>query len=97
MIQKWAARINRYNIPVYVHSLSPVPNGIRNLTEDTANHEAVRAAFNRALIIKGILKKYGIAKDQLVIKTSAQKNMLPENKRPNNQFKDIIIITIHRD
>lgn len=92
MIQKWAKRIRRYNVPIYIHSLSSIPNGIRNLTDDTANHEAIRTALNRGLIIKSLLERHGIAKNQLIIKTVPPKNM-----QPGNKLKDMIIITTHRD
>lgn len=71
VIQEWASQITKYDIPVYIHSFASAPTGIRNLTADTARHEAIRIAFNRGLLAKNLLEQSGVHKKRLILKSSA--------------------------
>ncbi|MBL4801864.1 MAG: hypothetical protein JKY45_08210 [Emcibacter sp.] len=68
MIRQWATQITKHNIPVYIHSFASSPTGIRNMSIDTAHHEAIRIAFNRGLLTKNFLEQSGINPDRLIIK-----------------------------
>jgi len=91
MISQWAEKIVKYNIPVYIHSSASPPSGIRNMSEDIARHEAIRLAFNRALIAKTLLESNGISENRLMVNI---RDPAPEKRK--NQFPDILIITHHQ-
>lgn len=78
LIQSWADKILstskslKYDIPIFIHSSAGFPTGIRDLTPDTAQHEAIRVAFNRGLLAQNLLEQTGIKKNRLILKAQAK-------------------------
>lgn len=88
MIRQWAKKVAKFNIQVYIHSYATAPTGIRNLTPETARHEAIRIAFNRGLMAKNFLEQNGISQNRLILKSIG-----PQQGHEN----DSITITSRRD
>lgn len=87
-IGHWARKVLSYDIPVYIHSFASTPTGIRNMSSDVAQHESLRIAFNRGLLVKQHLEQSGIPQQRLILKAIA-----PDAAH----FDDGIIITTRRE
>ncbi|PHZ86197.1 hypothetical protein [Paremcibacter congregatus] len=79
-IEQWAQQIKKYDIPVYIHSFSTLPTGVRDQTANDAHQEAVRIAFNRGLITKNLLEQMGIHKQRLILKAMGPDNVAYEDR-----------------
>lgn len=96
MILRWTQKVKKYNTPIFVNSYASEPTGLRDLTQGTARHEALRIAINRGLRAKNFLENCGIDQSRLILRAPGPEQPNPE-ANTSSKINDGITITTRRD
>lgn len=67
ILAKWIERVKKSNVPIHVYSYATPPIARRDMTEKSAQHMAMRKAFNRALDAKNALQNGGISEKLIAL------------------------------
>ena len=66
-LKKWLAAVKKSDVPIHVYSYATPPMGRMDMTEKSAQHMAIRKAFNRALDAKNAIESEGVSTNLIAL------------------------------
>ena len=66
-IKKWLAQVKKSEVPIHVYSYATAPMSRMDMTDKSAQHMAIRKAFNRALGAKNALENEGVSEKMIAL------------------------------
>lgn len=68
-LNEWIEKVKKSDVPIHVYSYATPPMSRMDMTEKSAQHMAIRKAFNRALDAKNALQNGGISEKLIALHT----------------------------
>lgn len=68
-LTKWLERVGKSDVPIHVYSYATPPTSRRDMNSASAQHRAIRKAFNRAIEAKNALEASGISEKLIALHT----------------------------
>lgn len=66
-LNEWIAKVKKSEIPIHVYSYATPPMSRMDMSDKSAQHRAMRKAFNRALDAKNALQNGGISEKLIAL------------------------------
>lgn len=81
-LKEWIDRVKKSEVPIHIYSYATPPMARRDMTENSAQHRAIRKAFNRALDAKNALENEGISEKLIALHAIG-----PDTENPMDQLR----------
>lgn len=88
ILKKWLEKVKGKSVPIHIYSYATPPMSRRDMSEKSAQHRALRKAFNRAIEAKNAIQNEGISETLIALHAIG-----PSSDKPTDQLR----ITIRKD